>query len=75
MDTTLIHLYISGKHWAEPWLQTFEQIFKYDVQGKTSSNIDEASEWFIKQCSVEGVTVQSPAEGIAIQFSIVASTM
>ena len=45
---------------------TVEQILKKHMQGKTLSKIDEARKRIMKQSSVEGITMQSTVEGIAM---------
>ena len=66
---------MSEKHWAEPCLQTFNQIRKYNSQGTALSKIVEANKRFKKQSSAEGLTMSSPTEEIAIQSPGVGSTM
>ena len=51
---------------ANPYVILVEQTFQYNVQGKTLSKIDEASKRIMKQSSVEGNTMQSTIEGIAM---------
>ena len=44
-------------------------MFKSNEQGKTLSNIDEASKRIMKESPAEGITMQSMLEGITMQSS------